>query len=157
MHGRVPATAHLVPIIARHLQFGGDRHFHLGHGEKIVEPGFACNFLRQEPEHVLAGRGFGEPREEWIALPGTGVPEFLEPLDEPVDVVRDVRHERAYRLAHCLDIFSFGTRDAGVIVDLLAPGFVWKARLELSTVIFAEFGLKANERGARSFCGTDGP
>jgi hypothetical protein len=36
----------------------------------------------------------------------------------------------------------------GVVVDLLAPILVGKARLELQTVIFGELGLKANESGA---------
>ena len=56
-------------------------------------------------------------------------------------------HQRTYLLAHRLDIFAFGARDPGVIVDLLAPGLVGKARLELPAVVFGEFGLKRVERG----------
>ena len=65
--------------------------------------------------------------------------------------------QRAYRLAHRLDIFAFGARDPGVIVDLLAPGLVGKARLELPAVVFGEFGLKARERGTLERRGTCRP
>ena len=56
MHGGIPAAAHLVPIVPRHLEFCGHRHFNLGQREQIVEAGLAGNLLRQEPEHVSAGR-----------------------------------------------------------------------------------------------------
>ena len=57
-------------------------------------------------------------------------------------------------LAHRLDIFAFGARDPGVIVDLLAPGLVGKAPLELPAVVFGDFGLKARERGTLERRGT---
>src|SRR4030095_1723074 len=72
VHGGVPTAAHLIPIVARHFQFCRYRHLHLGEREQIIKSGLPGYFLRQEPEHLFAGRGFRKPGEERVALAWTG-------------------------------------------------------------------------------------
>ena len=147
MHGRVFAPAHLVPIVSGHLQFRGDRHLYLRHRQEVVEASLARDFLGQKPQHVLAGRGPGEPWKEWVALARASVLKLLEPLDELADLFRDVSYYRAQLPPHRLDIFAFGPGNPGVVVDLLAPRLLRKARFQLHAVIFGELGLKAFEGG----------
>ena len=117
MHGRVPAAAHLIPVVSRHFQFGGDRHLDLGEGQQVVEAGLAGNLLGQKPQHLVARCAVGEPRKQRIALPGPGVLQLLEPIDEVVDIARDVGYQRRDLFPHGLDIFAFGAHHLGIFVQ----------------------------------------
>ena len=91
MHPGELAAAHFVPVIIGHLHLGDSGHLDLGDGDDVVEPGFACGLLREEPQQLLAGGGFGDPREQRVVLAGAGVVKGLEPGDEGIGIGRDAR------------------------------------------------------------------
>ena len=63
VHTLFAAAAHLIPVIARHLQLGLHGHLHLRHREQVFKAGFSGHFLKQKPFHLLGTRVRGDPRK----------------------------------------------------------------------------------------------
>ncbi len=79
MHSARSASAHLVPVVARHLELGSNGKLDLRQRHEVVEACFARDLLPQEPSHFAERCPGRKPREERIALTRPAALQFLEP------------------------------------------------------------------------------
>ena len=122
MHSRLPAAAHLVPVVARQLQLGAHRHAHLRERDQVVEPRFAGDFLRQEPAHLRQRGPLRQPGKKWIALPRPGPFQLFEPRDEALRIGRGRDRLCRHRCALLFDKSRFHRHQPGICAVVRSVG-----------------------------------
>uniref|UniRef100_A0A0N4Z2W6 Uncharacterized protein n=1 Tax=Parastrongyloides trichosuri TaxID=131310 RepID=A0A0N4Z2W6_PARTI len=134
VHAGLRPAAHFVPVVARQLELGPGRHLDLGHGDEVVEPGFAGHLLQQEPAHLLHRGRLGQPGEERVRLAGAGSLERLEPGDEAVCRGGEVGEPGRGLGPGAFDELALDQHHLRIMAEVVAPGRTRRGRGEPAVV-----------------------